>query len=355
MLISFSNAAFYGNRLESPRPARPVTSDGVPALALVRVDGRYTQKRTNPAEAEQVVNYIRNLWTTLPTPPTIGVVTFNEPQQEAILDRLDDLTRSDIEFRVAYEREIARKVAGLDVGFFVKNLEAVQGDERDVMIFSTTYGHRDDRSFTRAFLGPLNREGGERRLNVAISRAKLWIRIFTSLPIEQIAEALLPEAVPSGDAMGRCMLQLYLAYAEHTTSGNREAAEAILQRALHLSGHVKDGQDQVSAEESEFEMDVADRLRSVLKCKVDPQVGSGAFRIDLAIRHPNDEGCHILGIECDGKSYHSAPSARAYDVWRQRILEERGWKIHRIWSTAWRQDPGAEIAKIEEKINRILH
>jgi very-short-patch-repair endonuclease len=155
--------------------------------------------------------------------------------------------------------------------------------------------------------------------------------------------------------MGRCMLQLYLAYAEHTTNGNREAAEGILQRALHLSGHVKDGQDQVGSEESEFEMDVADRIRSDLKCKVDPQVGSGAFRIDLAIRHPADEGCYILGIECDGKSYHSAPSARAYDVWRQRILEERGWKIHRIWSTAWRQDPGAEIAKIEENINRILH
>lgn len=353
VLISFSNAAFYGNRLETPQPAKPVTADGGPALFLERVNGRYMQNRTNPQEADSVVQYLRTLWGRSGTPPTVGVVTFNEPQQQAILDRLDDLARKDIGFRVAYERELARNEAGQDVGFFVKNLEAVQGDERDVMLFSTTYGHRDDRPFSRAFLGPLNREGGERRLNVAISRAKLWVHIFTSLPIEQVAEALLPGAIPSGDAMGRSMLQLYLAYAEHITRGDREAAEAILARALRLGGQTMVG-PAVGTEESEFEVEVADRIRTQLGYRVDPQVGSGAFRIDLGIRHPSDESCYILGIECDGKAYHTAPAARAYDLWRQRILEERGWRIHRIWSTAWRQDPEAEIAKIEDVIKRLF-
>jgi len=354
ILVSFSNAAFYGNRLQAPRPAGPITSSREPPLSLVRVNGRYTQSRTNPEEARKVVEYIHNLWTTSERPPTLGVVTFNEPQQQAILDGLDELARTDNVFRVAYERELSRRETGQDIGFFVKNLEAVQGDERDVMLFSTTYGHRDDRPFTRAFLGPLNREGGERRLNVAITRAKLSVRIFTSLPIEQIAEALLPDTVPSGDAMGRCMLQLYLAYVEHITNGNQEAAETILARALHLGGHVINGGVPVGLEESEFEVDVADRVRTELKYIVDSQVGSGAFRIDLGIRHPSDPSCYILGIECDGKSYHSAPAARAYDLWRQRILEERGWRIHRIWSTAWRQDPAGELTKIEQKISQML-
>jgi len=353
VLISFSNAAYYGNRLETPQPAKSVTTDGEPALFLERVDGRYMQNRTNPHEAHRIVQYLRTLWERPGPAPTVGVVTFNEPQQQAILDHLDELARKDIAFRTAYERELARREAGQDVGFFVKNLEAVQGDERDVMLFSTTYGHRDDRPFSRAFLGPLNREGGERRLNVAISRAKRWVRIFTSLPIDQIAEALSPDAIPSGDSIGRSMLQLYLAYAEHVTRRDRESAETILARALHLGG-LGIRHPEVGTEESEFEIEVGDRIRTELGYQVDPQVGSGAFRIDLGIRHPDDESYYILGIECDGKAYHSAPAARAYDLWRQRILEERGWRIHRIWSTAWRQDSEAEIAKIEDMINRAL-
>jgi AAA domain len=263
VLISFSNAAFYGNRLESPQPAKSGTTDGEPALFLQRVDGRYMQNRTNPQEAREIVQYLCSLWHRPGTAPTVGVVTFNEPQQQAILDHLDDLARKDIVFRTAYERELARTAAGQDVGFFVKNLEAVQGDERDVMLFSTTYGHRDDRPFSRAFLGPLNREGGERRLNVAISRAKLWVRIFTSLPIDQIAEALSPDSIPSGDAIGRSMLQLYLAYAEHVTLGDREAADTVLDRALHLGG-LGIRQLEVGTEESEFEIEVGDRIRTEL-------------------------------------------------------------------------------------------
>src|SRR3989442_6557699 len=93
----------------------------------------------------------------------------------------------------------------------------------------------------------------------------------------------------------------------------------------------------------EFEVDVAEKIRTRLGDRVDPQVRSGAFRIDLAVRHPEDHGCYVLRIECGGRAYHTAPTARAYDLWRQRILEERAWRIHLILSTTWRQDPEGEL------------
>ena len=151
--------------------------------------------------------------------------------------------------------------------------------------------------------------------------------------------------------MGRCMLQLYLAYADHITRGDLAAAGGILVRALRLGGQASETSPSAGPEDSEFEIEAGDRIREQLGVRVDPQVGSGTFRIDLGVRHPEDESRYILGIECDGKTYHSVPAARAYDLWRQRILEERGWRIVRIWSTSWRQDPNAEIAKVELAIH----
>jgi len=146
------------------------------------------------------------------------------------------------------------------------------------------------------------------------------------------------------------MLQLYLAYAEAVTRGADDVATVTLERALEISGYVTDPAESLGLEESEFELEVADQLRRRFGHRVDPQVGSGAFRIDLGVRHPEDLGAYVLGIECDGRAYHSAPAARAYDLWRQRILEERGWRIHRIWSTAWRQDPEGELDKVDRVI-----
>jgi very-short-patch-repair endonuclease len=352
VLIAFSNATFYQNRLEVPPPAQPVTPDGTPALFLERVDGVYGTNRTNPEEARRVVDYLRGLWLGSENRPTVGIVTFNEAQREAIEDLLDASVTSDPEFRAAYERELTRTDGGQDVGFFVKSLEAVQGDERDVILFSTTYGRREDGRFVRSFLGPINAQGGERRLNVAVTRARLWVRIFTSLPIHELASALTPGAVETRDAAGRAALQLYLAYAERISNGDSAAAEAILQRSLELAGGLGEHPGPVGPEESEFEIEVRQALRQALDLEVDAQVGSGSFRIDLAVRAR--EGGYILGIECDGKAYHSAPSARAYDYWRQSVLERRGWQIHRIWSTAWRNDPAREIAKIQGRIQHLL-
>lgn len=353
VLIAFSNAAFYRNRLEVPQPALPVTADGAPALFLERVDGIYRPNRTNPDEARRVVHYLKQLWQTVERCPTVGVVTFNEAQREAIEDLLEAEAARNLQFRVSYERELTRADDGQDVGFFVKSLEAVQGDERDVILFSTTYGRREDGRFVRSFLGPINQQGGERRLNVAITRAKLWVRIFTSLPIHELASALTPGTVETADAAGRAMLQLYLAYAERISNGECEPAEAILRRALDLAGGLGEHPGGVDVEESEFEVEVREALRDALDLEIDAQVSSGSFRIDLAVRSPNESG-YILGVECDGKAYHSAPSARAYDYWRQAVLERRGWNIHRIWSTAWRTDRPGEIGKVTERVERIL-
>ncbi|WP_289267037.1 AAA domain-containing protein [Nitrospira tepida] len=354
VLIAFSNAAFYRNRLESPEPAVRVTQEGgAPALFIERVDGVYQADRTNPDEARRVAAFLKQLWQSPRNRPTVGVVTFNEAQRETIEDLLETEAARDTDFRLSYERELTRVEDGEDVGFFVKSLEAVQGDERDVILFSTTYGRRTDGRFIRSTLGPINRQGGERRLNVAITRAKRWVRIFTSLPVHELASALTPGAVETADAAGRAMLQLYLAYAEHIAKGEREAALAILGRALELSGGLEEHRGPVGAEESEFEIEVREALCETLDLEIDPQVSSGSFRIDLGIRAP-DGGGYILGVECDGKAYHSAPSARAYDYWRQAVLEQRGWRIHRIWSTAWRNDRAREIHKVEQRITKIL-
>jgi len=353
MLIAFSNAAFYRNRLQVPQPACPVTQDGTPALFLERVDGVYQKNRTNPEEAKCIVGYLRRVWLGSGNRPTMGVVTFNEAQREAIEELLDAEVSRDPEFRAAYEQEVSRTDAGQDVGFFVKSLEAVQGDERDVVLFSTTYGRRDDGKFTCAFLGPVNQQGGERRLNVAITRAKLWVRIFTSLPIHELASALSPGTIQTQPSAGRAMLQLYLHYAECVSSGRNAEAEATLARALALGGGLGEHQGSVGGEESEFEIEVREALSDFLHLQIDTQVSSGSFRIDLAVRASDNSG-YVLGIECDGKAYHSGLSARAYDYWRQRILEDRGWKIHRVWSSAWRTERVREISKIQARLEDIL-
>jgi len=344
-LIAFSNAAFYGNRLEAPRPPSTTTADGATALSLERVDGVYRPDRTNPEEARRVVACLRRLWLESDARPTVGVVTFNEAQREEIEDLLDAEAARDVAFRCAFEREQARRDGDQDVGFFVKSLEAVQGDERDVILFSTTYGRREDGRFSRSFLGPINQAGGERRLNVAITRARQWVRIFTSLPIAELADALGAGSVQTQETAGRAMLQLYLAFAERVTAGDESGAEAVLLRALKLSGTLGPQPASSGEEESEFEVEVREALRDALGLEIDSQVSSGAFRIDLAVRSPG--GGYLLGIECDGKAYHSAASARAYDHWRQSLLEERGWRIHRVWSTSWWRERQREIERVQ--------
>ncbi len=204
LLIQFSNKAFYGGRLQCP-PC--VESQGaVVPIEVRRVNGVY-DKQTNETEARSVVKLLRELWLEKGFSATVGVVTFNLKQEEIIQNSLQTEALRDEEFRMKYESECERKDGRQDVSFFVKNLESVQGDERDVMIFSTTFGLDPTGQFKR-FFGPLNKEGGERRLNVAVTRAKKKIFIITSLPVSQISDAFSSAGARSGATRtGRDYLQ----------------------------------------------------------------------------------------------------------------------------------------------------
>jgi primosomal replication protein N'' len=350
-LIQFSNVAFYEGKLRMPvaHPSESLSSQK--PIDLRRINSIYSQDQTNRGEAEEVVKYLRSLWLdNMGQIATVGVVTFNIHQREAILDALEYECERDRRFADIRWREECRKDGEEDVGFFVKNLENVQGDERDLMIFSTTFGKRADGRFAR-FFGPLSQKGGQRRLNVAITRARDRIVIFTSMPIEQISDVLTRplESVATG-VRPRDFLQLYMAYAEACDRGSVEAVEEILQRARSLSFGGFSGAESVEDYDSEFEMHVAEVLRHG-GFKVETQVNEGEFRIDLAVVHPSEQR-YALGIECDGATYHSSWTARSHDIWRQKVLQSCGWKIHRIWSTDWWRDPNTQIDALLEKVGR---
>jgi very-short-patch-repair endonuclease len=231
----------------------------------------------------------------------------------------------------------------------------VQGDERDVMIFSTTFGLDSIGQFKR-FFGPINREGGEKRLNVAVTRAKKKIFIVTSLPVSQISDVFASAGSRKATKVtGRDYLQAYMRYAEAVSKNDhqtREVVERQLEELAKMAGFSAAGPEANLDFDSEFEVAVFDALTKH-GLTVDQQVGDSGFRIDLAVRHPKMVDTYALGIECDGRSYHSSFTARARDIWRQQILESRGWTIHRIWSTNWWMDPDAEVAKILSRIRNI--
>ena len=249
-----------------------------------------------------------------PDDESIGVVALSRPQAE-IIERL-------IEERRLRNRSLDDRFSDdLPERFFVKNLENVQGDERDHMILSIGYGPTRAGAVPNRF-GPLNRDGGERRLNVAVTRARASMTVVHSLRAEDI----------TSQQPGARQLRRYLEYARNP--------EAAFESEITGTGEP----------DSPFEEVVLAALRS-RGHRVDAQVGVSGYRIDLAIR--SEDGLRYdLGIECDGATYHRSPTARDRDRLRQEVLEGLGWRIHRVWSTAWVRDPGTEIAAIEQSLKR---
>lgn len=317
-LIAFSNQRYYDGRLIT-FPS-PVTEDH--AVSLQMVAGVYDRgaSRTNRAEAEAIVAHVKvHFADPAQRELSIGVVTFNQPQQRLIEALLDEAYRAD--------PELERTVQAQHEPLFVKNLENVQGDERDVILFSITYGPDAAGKLTMNF-GPLNLDGGERRLNVAITRARAGIVMFTSLLPEQIDLS----RVRAGGVQD---LKHYLEFAQR-------GARAIIEQAVP-TGREPD---------SPFEREVIKALRDH-GFEVHPQVGCSGYRIDIGIVDPRARGRYLLGVECDGRSYHSMPVARDRDRLRQQILEGLGWTIHRIWSTDWWSDPEREIQRLQEVLARV--
>jgi very-short-patch-repair endonuclease len=319
-LITVSNHLFYDDQLVVfPSPARDRKTLGLVYRHLADAPYDRGRTRTNPGEAKTVAaTVMAHARAQLRLPQedreTLGVGAFSIAQMTAILDQLELLRRQDPSCEEFFSHPPHEP-------FFVKNLENLQGDERDVIFISVGYG-RTAEGFLSASFGPLNRAGGERRLNVLISRARKRCEVFTNLRADDID-------LSKTSSAGAAALKTFLKYAET-------------------------GQLDVPAQtdrppDSEFEEHVLRRL-TALGHDVHAQVGSAGFFLDLAVVDPANPGRYLLGIECDGASYHSARSARDRDRLRQAVLEGLGWRIHRIWSTDWFRNPEQELAKVVQAI-----
>jgi very-short-patch-repair endonuclease len=321
-LIAFSNHRYYdGGLVTFPSP---VTDDR--AVSFHLVNGQYEKggARINKPEAQALV---ADLVGRLKSPAfrqsglTIGVVTFNSEQQGLIEDLLDEARRKDPGLEPFFSEMELEPV-------FVKNLESVQGDERDIMYFSITYGPDMAGALSMNF-GPLNRDGGERRLNVAVTRARHELRVFASLRGEQMD-------LSRTKANGVRDLKHFLEFAER---GPRALAEA------HL-GSLGDF-------DSPFEASVAAALGRK-GWQVHTQIGASSFRIDLGVVHPDFAGRYLAGVECDGATYHRSATARDRDKLREQVLRGLGWQILRIWSTDWWVDPGGTLERVHARLSELL-
>jgi very-short-patch-repair endonuclease len=314
-LIEVSNDAFYnGDLILFPSPAADRNADG---LMIRRVDGAYDRggKRNNRIEAEAVVAAVARHAAHSPE-RSLGVVTFSTAQRDLITELLELARREDDDLDL-FLRE------GRHEDVFVKNLENVQGDERDVILISVGYGPRiaGQRLDSMAF-GPVSTEGGERRLNVLFTRARYRTEVFSSFASADID-------LNRSKSVGARILKRFLSFAE---TGISDQPQPL-------------GRDP----DSDFEIAVASAIRS-LGYTVDYQVGSGGYRLDLAVRHPQDTGRYMLAIECDGATYHSSLWARERDRLRQEVLEGLGWQFHRIWSTDWFHRRKDEIRRLKEAL-----
>jgi hypothetical protein len=318
-LITYSNYSFYQGRLITfPGAVHEAADLGA---ELIPVDGVYRRggPRDNPLEAakvaERVLYHIRAHphW-------TLGVVAFSEAQAGAIEVEVEKQRRTFPELDSYFSEDRLR-------GFFVKNLESVQGDERDIIIFSVGYGPDEAGKFTLQF-GPLNKKGGHRRLNVAITRARRRVEVIASITAADFHGDSASEGVRH--------LKRYLDFLER--------GQAAL--ALELSESDRDV-------ESPFEAEVAQVIRS-WGYEVVPQVGAADYRIDLALRDPARPGRFALGIECDGAMYHSSKVARDRDRLRQEVLEGLDWKLYRIWGTAWYRDRAGQEVRLRSAIEAAI-
>jgi hypothetical protein len=342
-LIGFSNAAFYGNGLSVPvRHPDEVIRQKKP-MELIRADGVY-QDQSNPREAEEVVAYLTRLWDKS-NPPSVGVVTFNRKQADLIEEVLEARAQKSESFRISLERERERTQDGEDMGLFVKNVENVQGDERDVIVFSTTFGKNSQGTFRRNF-GVLGQAGGERRLNVAMTRARDKVVLVTSMPIAEISTLLSSTKRPRTP---RDYLQAYMHYASSVSSGKLAGARALLQRVVSESASAGGGAD---TGRDGFSDDVADFLRGEGWEPVDARDG-GAFGLDFAIVD-RQTGLYAIGIECDGPRHPILRTARAREIWRPAVLGKAIRHIHRVSSQAWLHAGPAERARLRAAVHSAM-
>jgi very-short-patch-repair endonuclease/DNA polymerase III delta prime subunit len=315
-LIALSNQEFYNNELLIyPSPCHDTDKMGLKFQYLPEAVYDRGRSSSNRVEAKKVVEAAMDHYRRFGWSKSLGIGTFNIKQQQAIQEELELQLKLNSELEEFFTES-------RDEAFFIKNLETIQGDERDVIFVSVGYG-KDQNGRLSLNFGPLNRDGGERRLNVLITRARERCVVFSNFRSRDIN-------VTQNSAFGVRALKSFLEYAE----------------TGHLESVMAPGEDT----ESPFE-DSVYRFLVENGHEVHKQVGCAGFRIDLAVINPHAPGTYLLGVECDGASYHSSQVARDRDRLRQQILEGLGWKIYRIWSTDWYRNRADAQKRLLEAIN----
>jgi hypothetical protein len=338
-LISFSNDQFYHHRLQAI-PGHPSNISRYSPVTLYRADGIY-EERQNVKEAEQVCRIVRDLLKRA-EPPSIGIACFNIVQRDLITEKLDELATEDAEFgRRLAEARVRRGAASFE-GLFVKNLENVQGDERDHIIISTTYGPQKDGKFYQRF-GPVARVGGGRRLNVLVTRAREEVHVVTSIPAE-VYRALPP--VPAGETPGGAwLLYAYLQFAErlaamyealrHDLTSDAATSAAVLGAPPKV---VTQGQQRSLP--SRFSESLAHVLAERHGIGSTVHWGNDGFCVDVALAHPVRADDVTIGVLCDSARFRNAEDPVEWDLFRTVVHESQGWKLHRIWTPQFFRQPG---------------
>lgn len=338
-LIDFSNHAFYGKRL-IPMPPKV---DYKP-IQFIEVNGLY-EDQVNRDEARQVVDILLNHIKPFKNGkyPSVGVATFNLYQRNLILEEITKARQ--------LKHEYDKKIIDLGSDLFVKNLENIQGDERDVIILSTTFGRRTDGSFRQQF-GPILQRNGYKLLNVIVTRAKYKIYVCTSIPQEHYnSYSTLLQQMKNN---GRAIFYSYLAYAKSVSENNIEAKESLLKQLYeNCESKPFEIDHDIYGSESPFEEEVYYRLaEKVGQDRLQQQYRIGGFRIDLVVKS-KVTGNPIIAIECDGAKYHSSNEAYAWDMFRQSQLEKQGFTFYRIWSTNWWYSSEKELKKLADFISKV--
>ncbi|WNZ30109.1 MAG: DUF4011 domain-containing protein [Candidatus Bathyarchaeota archaeon] len=313
-LIAFSNYCFYKNRLITFPNSKQDAETGIDFVFVKNGVYDRGKSRTNRKEAKNVVSTYKKLKKENPS-KTFGIIAFSRQQERAIRDAF-----------LLKNIDIDNSIDDMDEPLFIKNLETVQGDERDIIIISVGYGPDEKGKFSYNF-GPLNKEGGYKRLNVAVTRSR-----YKTIIISSIDPQFLDEDKINVD--GVRYLKNYLSFAK--TSQMPELTKTI--EGIEF--------------DSDFEEAVYDALKNE-NFELSTQIGCSGYRIDLGIKNPEKPGEYILGIECDGTQYHSSRFARDRDKIRQNVLEKLGWNIHRIWSEDWLKNREFEIQRIKTKVEQL--
>ena len=339
-LIAYSNRAFYGGRLIAVPNPNYITEGNV--IKFHEVNNAYFNKDNgNLIEAEAVVERLAQLLKTEPN-KSYGIIAMGQPQMLAIENAIERKKLSYSMFSKSIESAENYIVGDVDAGLFVKNLENVQGDERDIILISVGYAALSPGKKVYMNFGPLSKAGGGCRLNVAITRAKHKLEIFCSFDPNQIA-------TDENDFAKNPDLVLFGRYLKYT----KAISERRHTEALSILNSFGIGAVITTRKSSNFSKNVKKRLED-LGYTVSAEVGSSGFYIDLAVHHPVIPTNFILGIECDGALFHSTPYARDRDKIRQELLESRGWKILRIWSQDWSKNWQEEINKIDLELKKII-